>query len=119
MHRSNKRPGPALLAVVLTALPLAAGADDHGERAAGGKELYLAYQCWQCHGYEGQGGAAPRVAPSEYPYEAFVRFVRYPNVMPAYPTELLPEEDLRAIYDYLQTIPAPPPVEDIPALDDL
>jgi mono/diheme cytochrome c family protein len=29
-----------------------------------GKKLYVSYGCWQCHGYEGQGGAAgPRHAP--------------------------------------------------------
>ena len=92
-----------------------ASADEHSE----GRDLYLKFQCWQCHGYEGQGGAAPRVAPTAYPYEAFIRFVRYPNVMPAYTTELLSDEDLRSIYAFLQSIEAPLPLEDIPALDDL
>ena len=89
------------------------------EASESGSDLFLSYQCWQCHGYEGQGGAAPRVAPSAYPYEAFVRFVRYPNLMPAYTTELLSDADLRAIYDYLQTIDPPKALEEIPALNDL
>jgi mono/diheme cytochrome c family protein len=87
--------------------------------ASEGQELFLSYQCWQCHGYEGQGGGAARIAPTAYPYAAFVRFVRYPNVMPAYPTELLSDADLQSIYEYLKTIPEPPPLDKIPALNDL
>lgn len=105
-----------LLLAVTVDKPLAA---EHAAEKNDGSQLYLSYQCWQCHGYEGQGGAAPRIAPSAYPWEAFLRFVRYPNEMPAYPKELLSDDELRAIYDYLQSIPEPRPVEDIPALNDL
>lgn len=104
-----------LTAACLLALSAPAAADEH----AAGRDLYLKYQCWQCHGYEGQGGAAARVARTAYPYEAFLRFVRYPNQMPAYTTELLSDADLRAIYAYLRSIPEPPAIGDIPALDDL
>jgi mono/diheme cytochrome c family protein len=48
-----------------------------------------------------------------------VRFVRYPNIMPAYTTELLSDDELRSIYEYLRSIPEPPPIEDIPALNAL
>lgn len=101
-----------LLAACISLAPLAAAADE-------GRNLYLEYQCWQCHGYEGQGGAAARVAPVDYPFAAFSRFVRFPNVMPAYPSELLSDADLRMIFDYLRSVDEPPPAEDIPALDDL
>jgi mono/diheme cytochrome c family protein len=107
------------LAACLALAPLLATAEQHEQSVAAGGELFLTYQCWQCHGYEGQGGGAPRVAPTQYPFEAFVRFVRYPNIMPAYPTELLTDDDLRSIYEYLRSIPEPPPVEDIPALNAL
>ncbi|MBT8098335.1 MAG: cytochrome c, partial [Gammaproteobacteria bacterium] len=83
-----------------------------------GRSLYVRYQCWQCHGYEGQGGAAPRVATSQYPFEAFARFVRYPNEMPAYTQELLSDEQLLEIFNFLASIPLPPDIDDIPALRD-
>lgn len=83
-----------------------------------GRALYVRFQCWQCHGYEGQGGAAPRVATLQYPFEAFARFVRYPNEMPAYTQELLSDEQLREIFNFLASIPVPPKIDDIPALRD-
>lgn len=94
-------------------------AQDSEASATDGKELYLSYQCWQCHGYEGQGGAAARVAGKQYPYAAFARFVRHPNLMPAYPPDLLSDENLRRIFDYVRSIEEPLPLEDIPALTEI
>jgi mono/diheme cytochrome c family protein len=85
---------------------------------AQGRELYLSYQCWQCHGYEGQGGAAARIASTAYPFDAFARFVRHPDLMPAYPPDLLTDNKLRLIYEYVRSIPVPPLLEDIPELKD-
>ncbi len=82
------------LCAFLATVPLIALGTEHESGATDGRELYVDFQCWQCHGYEGQGGAAPRLRQSAYPYEAFVRFVRFPNVMPAYPSELLADADL-------------------------
>jgi ubiquinol-cytochrome c reductase cytochrome c subunit len=84
----------------------------------GGRTLYASNGCFQCHGYEGQGGVAgPRIAPSPYPYVAFSVLVRRPaNVMPAYAPSVLSDGDLRAIFDYVRSRPEPPPVRDIPAL---
>lgn len=84
---------------------------------AQGRALYLEFQCWQCHGYEGQGGAAARIASMSYRYEAFERFVRFPNLMPAYPPRLLDNDSLRRIYAFVQSLPEPPRREDIPALN--
>jgi mono/diheme cytochrome c family protein len=86
--------------------------------AGKGREQFEAYQCWQCHGFEGQGGAALRIAPMVYPFEAFTQLVRHTNEMPAYSPNALNEETLRLIWDYLRTRPEPPAVEDIPALRD-
>lgn len=108
----------AMLGAGLTLPALTVDADETVSEAAG-RELFESYQCWQCHGYQGQGGAAPRVAPSAYPFEAFERFVRYPNQMPAYPRELLGDDELRTIWEFLKAQPQPPAVEDIPALSDL
>ncbi len=30
--------------------------------ADAGKKLFVSLGCWTCHGYEGQGGAGPRIA---------------------------------------------------------
>jgi mono/diheme cytochrome c family protein len=88
------------------------------ESADEGRELYLSHQCWQCHGYEGQGGAAARIASTAYPFDAFARFLRHPDLMPAYPPGLLSDEKLRLIYEYVRSIPEPPALEDIAELKD-
>ena len=82
-----------------------------------GRALFDGYGCYQCHGHLGQGGAAPRIAPSPYPYEAFARLVRRPaNEMPAYAPAVLSDETLRAIYRYVRAVPEPPAVADVPLL---
>ena len=93
------------------AAPLAAAQESED------RDRYVAYGCFQCHGYEGQGGAALRIAPSLYPFEAFAAFVRRPaNEMPAYPPAQLSDEDLQAIYRYVRSIPSPRPAADIALL---
>ena len=105
------------LGVLLTS-PLMV-ASQEAKDADTGEALFLAYQCWQCHGYEGHGGVAPRVALITYPFEAFSVFVRYTSLMPAYSPNNLSDEHLRKIYDYLISIAEPPSLEDIAALRDL
>jgi len=47
------------------------------------------------------------------------RVVRFPyGGMPAYPRELLADEDLRAIYSYLKSLPPAPELKDLPLLYD-
>ena len=89
-----------------------------------GRNLYDDFGCAGCHGYEGQGTVAsppvPRLAPTAYPYEAFAAFVRTPpRVMPAYSPNVLTEAQLRDIYGFIQSIPEPPAVDEIPALRNL
>lgn len=98
----------ALLAA--TALP-AQPADD-------GESLYVAYGCYQCHGYEGQGGVAgPRIGPSPYPFVAFAQLVRRPaDVMPAYAPSVLDDTTLERIYDYVRERPEPADGDDISLL---
>ena len=83
-----------------------------------GRALYDSHQCWQCHGYEGQGSVAGvRIAPTLYPLEAFSRLVRHTNIMPAYSPNVLSDEQLELIYAFVLSIPEPPPLEEIPELD--
>ncbi len=80
--------------------------------ATGDRAVFIAYGCYQCHGYEGQGGEALRIAPSAYPYDAFAARVRKPvNEMPAYAPTVLGDDDLRAIYRYVQSRPEHPLIE--------
>lgn len=83
-----------------------------------GRALFESHQCWQCHGYVGQGGTAGvRIAPTVYPFEAFAQLVRHTNLMPAYSPNVLSDENLRLIWEYVRSIPEPPALEDIPELN--
>jgi ubiquinol-cytochrome c reductase cytochrome c subunit len=83
-----------------------------------GKKLFVSYGCWQCHGYEGQGGAAgPRLAPRPLPFAGFSRYVRRPtNQMPPYTAKVVPDSDLEHIHAYLSSRPAPAAPSSIPLL---
>jgi mono/diheme cytochrome c family protein len=86
--------------------------------AANGRVLFAKVGCYQCHGYLGQGGAAgPRIAPDPLPFDGIAAFVRTTSgEMPPYTTTLLSDSDLADIYAYLQSIPRPPALADVPLL---
>jgi ubiquinol-cytochrome c reductase cytochrome c subunit len=87
--------------------------------ADNGKKLFVSYGCYQCHGYEGQGSSAtgPRLGPRPIAFAALVRYVRAPTgLMPPYTDKVMPERDLADIYAFLQSRPAPKPVDSIPLL---
>ena len=112
----SSRGVPVLLLWVLVST--AAFSQDSEETVREGRALYESQQCWQCHGYEGQGSVAGvRIAPTLYPYEAFALLVRHTNLMPAYSPNVLSDEQLRLIYAFVRSIPEPPPLEEIPELD--
>ena len=97
-----KRLGFGLAALCCAA---SASAQDGDGRAA-----FVRYGCYQCHGYEGQGEAAPRLASRSYSSDAFATFVRRPpNEMPAYAPSVLSDATLASIYRYVQSIKEPPP----------
>jgi mono/diheme cytochrome c family protein len=76
-----------------------------------GKKLWVSVGCWQCHGYEGQGGAAgPRLSARNLPFAGFSAYVRRPtNQMPPYTEKVVSNADLAHLYAYLQSRPAVPP----------
>jgi len=86
--------------------------------AANGRVMFIKVGCYQCHGYQGQGGAAgPRIAPEPVPFDGLAAFVRTSSgEMPPYPATLLSDSDLADIYAYLQSIPRPPALADVPLL---
>jgi mono/diheme cytochrome c family protein len=87
--------------------------------AAKGKDSFMKYGCFQCHGMAGQGAVTgPRLAPSPMAYEALATFVRTTNrAMPPYKEAVLPNEDLADIYAYLQSIPPAADWHTIPLLN--
>jgi mono/diheme cytochrome c family protein len=118
----------ALLTMVLLAMAATLGAQPpgsnskSGEAAAGdaqnGKKIFTSDGCYQCHGYDGHGGAGARLAPNPIAFTAFSRYVRQPTgEMPPYTTKVVSDKELADIYAFLQTIPAPPPVKNIPLLN--
>ena len=84
-----------------------------------GKRLFNSVGCFQCHGYEGQGGGGARLAPNPIAFAALSKYVRAPSgQMPPYTTKVLSDQQLADIYAFLKSIPAPPSVESIPILNE-
>jgi ubiquinol-cytochrome c reductase cytochrome c subunit len=88
-----------------------------------GKAAFLRNGCWQCHDYNGQGSVATSngkvIARTELPLDAFIAFVHTTNgAMPPFRAQVLSDADLTDIYAYLQSLPAPKAVSDIPLLNN-
>jgi mono/diheme cytochrome c family protein len=96
--------------------------DQAGAMAASaekGKAGFVQHGCWQCHGYNGQGGVTGlKLAPDPIPFETLSNFVRTTSRnMPPYREEILSNGDLEDIYAYLQSIPKDPDPKSIPLLN--
>jgi ubiquinol-cytochrome c reductase cytochrome c subunit len=106
--------------VILTAL-IGAGvvlAQSPGT-ADNGKHLFVKLGCYTCHGYEGQGGGAgAKLAPHPIATAALIAYVRHPaGSMPPFTSKVVSDQDLTDIHAYLVSVPAPPPLKDIPLLN--
>ena len=87
--------------------------------AKAGQELFMKIGCYQCHGNEGQGGAAgPRIGRSPMlAFRNFVTYIRAPRgEMPPYSAKVIAEKDVADIYAYLASLPPAPAVDSIPLL---
>jgi mono/diheme cytochrome c family protein len=89
--------------------------------AENGKTAFVTHGCWQCHGFQGQGSVATSngavLSNTPLPFEAFEGFVRGTNrAMPPFSEKILSSADLADIYAYLQSIPKPQDVSNIPLL---
>ena len=87
--------------------------------AANGKKLFLAYGCYQCHGYEGQGASTgPRIGPPPLSLAFLISYVRHPTgQMPPYTEKVVPDQDLADIFAYLKSMPQPARASSIPLLN--
>jgi mono/diheme cytochrome c family protein len=86
-----------------------------------GKTLFTAtFKCASCHGTTATSGS-PRLLPMRRSQSEFIAFVQKPTVnqMPAFGDQ--PPQALADVYAYLKSIPvpAPPPVQNIPILNDV
>jgi len=127
----------------LILLASAAGAQTGGQPtavatgdAAKGKALFLAHQCFACHGYNGETGTrlvkedgsfVPRLLTSRG-FTAFIRAPR-PNerppagssvTMPSYGVSSLSDEQAADLFAYIKAFkPTEPPLKDIPLLSEM
>jgi mono/diheme cytochrome c family protein len=88
-----------------------------------GKVAFIRNGCWQCHDYNGQGSVATSsgkvIARTQLPVDAFISFVQTTNgAMPPFRPQVLSDADLTDIYAYLQSLPEPKAVKDIPLLNN-
>ena len=115
-----------VFSLVLAALAAGAAVLVHSAAFAAdvkkGKDAFMKYGCWQCHGTEGQGSqitsAGKVLAPDPMPLETFVAFVRSTDrAMPPYSEKVLSNEDLADMHAYLAAIPKAKDYKSIPLLN--
>ena len=107
-----------LLALLLGQAPRPSATPTPAANVANGKDLYLRFGCWACHGYAGHGGGGPRLVPARLSLGAFSAFVRNPPTMPPYTAKVLSDAQLADVLAYLKTLPESPPAKDIPLLNE-
>ena len=108
-----------LVTVALSAaLVTFAGAALAAGNADKGKAIFTQKGCWQCHGYEGQGGSAGlRIANTQLNEEQLIAFVHTTNgPMPPFSEKLVSNAELSDVYAYLQSRPKPADPDTIPLL---
>jgi mono/diheme cytochrome c family protein len=86
-----------------------------------GQRLFVRDGCYECHGYLGQGSTSTggtRLGPPQIPLSAFVSYVREPTgQMPPYTAKVVSNDDLAEIYNFLKSVPPPPPLKSISILN--
>jgi len=86
-----------------------------------GQRLFVKDGCYECHGYLGQGSTSTggtRLGPPQIPLSAFVSYVRAPTgQMPPYTVKAISNEDLAEIFNFLKSVPPPPPLKSISILN--
>jgi mono/diheme cytochrome c family protein len=124
----RKMSRPVLVAVVAaTLLVAAAHAQGTAQKpattgnAVRGKQLYLDYSCYACHGYNGQTGNGQRLLPPRLTEQVFKLYIRAPRTpqMPAYSTKLISDSEAADIYAYILSLPREPELKDVPLLNQL
>jgi ubiquinol-cytochrome c reductase cytochrome c subunit len=110
-----------ILGIILGVAVLSAQAPAPAGNAANGRKLFENDGCYQCHGREAQGGlgTGPRLGPKPLPFVAIQKYIRQPTgQMPPYTAKVVNDKDLADIYAFLQSVATPPPVKNIPLLNN-
>jgi mono/diheme cytochrome c family protein len=113
----------AVAALVFAAAVVGQGSARADGDAAKGKAAFIQHGCWQCHDFNGEGSVATSngkvIARTQLPLDAFISFVRTTNgQMPPFRAPVISDQELTDIYAYLQSLPAPKAVSDIPLLNN-
>jgi mono/diheme cytochrome c family protein len=91
-----------------------------GALAAGnaqqGKELFVRYSCYACHGYDGHGGAGARLVPMRMSLAGFTAYVHNPRQMPPYTAKVLSDAQLADLFAHIKSLPESPAAKNIPLL---
>jgi len=103
----------------LAGVPIVLGRTCVSADAVNGKRLTMRNGCYQCHGTVGQGGmAGARLAQTRLSQAGFISYVRNPRPgnMPPYRAKVMTDQELADVYAYLQSVPPPVPLANIPIL---
>ena len=86
-----------------------------------GKELYLKYSCYACHGYSAQTGNGARLVSTKLNQQGFTNYIRNPrtNGMPTYTAKVVPDQQAADLFANIKTFKEPPAAKDIPLLNQL
>jgi len=108
--------------LLYTALAVGASVALSGQEsgnAAAGKEIFLNYTCYGCHGFSGQNGPGARLVPMRMTESGFINYVRNPRTrqMPSYSVKVLADRQLGDVYAYIKTLPPSRSAKDIPELN--
>ena len=111
----------ALLAATAGAQQPPAESQKPTGNASLGKQLYLDYSCWACHGYNAQSGNGARLLPPRFTERQFTLYLRTPRTrqMPAYTAKVLSDADAAHLYAYILSLPREPQLKDVPLLNQL
>lgn len=97
------------VALAQSAPPTHPPVQPQGDRQAG-RDIYMRYGCFACHGTSGQGGGenvggGPKLAPDPLPFVAYRYQIRHPRaIMPAYTPKVLTDAQLADTYAYVASI---------------
>ncbi len=108
-----------VILVALLAAPLAFAQAPNAGNADNGKKVFERMICSACHGHDGQGGSSgPRIGVRPPALPALIAYVRRPaGNMPPFSAKVVSDQELADIHAYLASRPAPPPLKDIPLLN--
>jgi mono/diheme cytochrome c family protein len=90
--------------------------------AKNGKDLFVKYTCYGCHGFSGQNGPGMKLVPMTMTQADFTGRVREPGnprQMPSYSAKVISDQQLADIWEYVKTLPNAPAAKDIPLIQQI